>query len=168
MAKDLKVLMGAAFILFVLVAGLSQYSMQDGKPALDERANEGAGIEQALLAENILVREVIVADSGDVEEAFGITLNGGKAAVILFESRYEGIRAGAAAEYVKAITKAFESGGDIAYALALATNIIGGVSKKPVLVWADRALAEEIMGKEPLSAYNHLNLKNLEIDEFVA
>ncbi len=163
MAKDPKVIIGAAFILLVLLVGVYQFQKPSGEPALEEEPKEGSKIEQALRAEGILVERVVVADSSEVGEDFGINLDGGRAAVIVFESKYEGLRAGAAGEYAKAIITAFESDGDITYALALATNIVGGVSKKPVLAWADRALAEEIRGKEPLSAYNHLNLTNLDI-----
>ncbi len=163
MVKDFKTLLGAAFILLVLLAGASQYLRPDGAN-LDDEADEATIIKRALLSEGILVQEVIVANSTDAEEAFGITLNGGKTAVILFKSRYNGISAGAAGEYAKAITKAFESDADLTYVVALATNIIGGVSKKPILAWADRGLAEEIEGLDAISAYNHLNLTNLEID----
>ncbi len=163
MAKtDPKILIGTALVAVILLIVLTQYQKPSEEPA-EGPTPEEARMEQALQAEGILVQSLDIVDSTDVEASFGITLNDGRAAVILFESKYESLSGGAAGEYAKAITKAFEVDGEISYAFALATNVVGRISKKPVLGWADRALAEEIKGKDLISAYNNLNLTNLEI-----
>lgn len=166
MIRKLRVSAGMVFILLVMLIWAFQYSKPVEKPVLEEEMGGDASvIAQALRAGGIGVEWVGIAESREAEKAFGITLDGGEAAVILFRSRYESIGGGAASEYVATITKAFESNENITYAIALATDIVGGVSKKPILAWANRTLAEEIKGKDSIRAFNQLNLKNIEVVE---
>ncbi len=164
MAINPKIVIGFIFILLVLVGLTLPDDNSDSNPVTKKDTSESGMLKQALFEEGLIVRELIVADSTEVEEAFGINLNEGKAVIVIFESKYSSLSDGAAREYAIAIIKTFEKGEDIDYGFALANNIIGGLSKKPVLGWADRSLVEEIKEKDLIAAYNNLNLEILEFE----
>jgi len=168
MRENPKVLVGYAFIFLILLAGAFQFLGTAETPEIEGALSEAAIIRQALVAEGIIVDTVIIADSEDLEEAFSITIAGDTGVLVLFKSRYESVGTGAAGEYVTVLTKTLESNDDIDYVLTIAIDIVGGVSRSPILAWGDRVLIEDIKGKDPTGAYNDLNLKNLELEEVVS